>query len=194
MFSKAQTLNIHVETDRFILRDIEESDVLGIFDLDSDPEVLIYIGTPPIKTLDEAYEIIKYIRKQYADHGIGRWAVIDKETSDFVGWSGLKYEKSVRPEFDYYDIGYRLRKKYWGQGIATLTAFESLRYGFEQLSLDEIGGAADIHHQVSNHILQKIGLSYVEQFVFEGTTANFYRITKSQWFKKNGAGHGYENS
>ena len=182
-------MNIHVETDRFILRDIEESDVQGIFDLDSDPDVLTYIGTPPIKTLDEAYDIIKYIRNQYTENGIGRWAVIDKETSDFVGWTGLKYEQKVRSEFDYYDIGDRLRKKYWGQGIASLTASESLRYGFEQLSLDEICGAADINHRVSNHILQKIGLSHLEQFVFEGTAANFYRITRSQWLSKNGLDH-----
>ena len=182
-------MNIHVDTDRFILRDIEESDVQGIFDLDSDPEVLTYIGTPPIKTLDEARDIIKYIRNQYVENGIGRWAVVDKKTSDFVGWTGLKYEKELRLEFDYYDIGYRLRKKYWGQGIASLTASESLRYGFEHMDLDEICGAADINHQVSNHILQKIGLRYSEQFVFEGTTANFYRITKSQWLSKNGLGH-----
>lgn len=182
-------MKIHVETDRFILRDVEESDVQGIFDLDSDPEVHTYLGTPPIQTLDEARDIIEYIRKQYEDNGIGRWAVIDKKSSEFVGWTGLKYEQELRSEFDYYDIGYRLKRKFWGQGIATLTAAESLWYGFEQMDLDEICGAAEIEHKVSNHILQKIGLRYVEQFVFEGATANFYRITKSQWLSKNGLGH-----
>lgn len=178
-------MNIHIETDRFILRDIEETDVQGIFELDSDPDVHTYLGIPPIKTLDEAHEIIEYIRNQYADHGIGRWAIIDKNTHDFVGWTGLKYEKELRSEFDYYDIGYRLRKKYWGQGIATLTARESLRYGFEQIDLDEICGAADLEHIVSNHILQKIGLRFTEQFVFEGIAANFYRITRSEWLENN---------
>ena len=182
-------MNIHIETDRFILRDIEESDVEGIFELDSDPEVHTYLGTPPIQTLEEAHGIIRYIRKQYTENGIGRWAVIDKESSDFVGWTGLKYEQELRSEFDYYDIGYRLRKKYWGQGIASLTATESLRYGFEQMGLDEICGAAEIEHKVSNHILQKIGLTYVERFVFEGTPANFYRITKKDWFRKKTSGH-----
>ena len=177
-------MNIHVETDRFILRDVEETDVQGIFDLDSDPEVHTYLGTPPITTLDEAHEIINYIRNQYSENGIGRWAVVDKKTSDFVGWTGLKFERQLRSEFDYYDIGYRLRKKYWGQGIATLTAAESLRYGFEQMNLDEICGAAEVEHKVSNHILQKIGLTYVEQFVFEGILINFYRIKKSDWTKK----------
>ena len=95
------------------------------------------------------------------------------------------YEKELRTEFDYYDIGYRLRKIYWGQGIATLTARESLRYGFEQMDLDEICGAAELEHIVSNHILQKIGLTFSEKFVFEGIEANFYRITKSEWLKNN---------
>ena len=177
-------MNIHIETDRFILRDIEDSDIQGIFDLESDPEVYTYLGMPPIKTMNEARGIIKYIRNQYEEHGIGRWAIIEKKTSDFVGWTGLKYEKKVRSEFGYYDIGYRLRKKFWGQGIASLTATESLQYGFEQMDLDEICGAAEVEHKVSNHILQKIGLTYVEQFVFEGTPANFYRITKSEWLQK----------
>ena len=90
-------MNIHIETDRFLLRDIEETDVQGIFDLDSDPEVHTYLGTPPIQTLEEARGIIEYIRKQYAEHGIGRWAVIDKETSDFVGWSGLLWWAPTNP-------------------------------------------------------------------------------------------------
>ena len=176
-------MNIHVETDRFILRDIEESDVQGIFDLDSDPDVLTYIGTPAIKTLDEAYDIIKYIRNQYAENGIGRWAVIDKETSDFVGWSGLKYEQDLRSDFDYYDIGYRLRPEYWGKGIASETALECLRFGFDQMNLDAICGAAEVRHKVSNHILQKIGLSFTEQFEFEGIPVNFYGIKRADWNK-----------
>ena len=149
-------MNIHVETDRFILRDIEETDVQGIFDLDSDPEVHTYLGTLPITTLDEAHEIINYIRKQYSDNGIGRWAVVDKKTSDFMGWTGLKYEQELRSEFDYYDIGYRLKKKYWGQGIATLTAKESLRYGFEQMDLDEICGAAEVVRHRAGHLLRPV--------------------------------------
>lgn len=174
-------MNIHIETDRFILRDVEESDLQGIFDLDSDSEVHTYLGTPPIKTLEEARQVIQYIRSQYATNGIGRWAIIDKKTSDFVGWTGLKFEQELRSDFDYYDIGYRLRKKYWGQGIATLTAQKSLQYGFDQMDLDEICGGAEVEHKASNHILQKIGLTYVEQFEYDGILHNFYRIKKSDW-------------
>lgn len=174
-------MKIHVETERFVLRDIEDFDVEGIFALDSDPEVHEYLGKNPIKTMEEAKGVVDYIRNQYQKNGIGRWAIIDKETNDFVGWTGLKYEDQVRTEFNYYDLGYRLRKKYWGKGIATETAIASLRYGFEQLNLKEISAAADVQNIGSNKILQKVGMSFVEVFDFEDDPHNWYTITKQDW-------------
>ena len=31
--------------------------------------------------------------------------MISKPTNEFIGWSGLKFERQVRKEFDYYDLG-----------------------------------------------------------------------------------------
>ena len=97
-------MNIHIETPRLIIRDVELYDAEGIFQLDSDPEVHKYLGENPIKTMLEAKKIIEYIRNQYIEHGIGRWAIIDKKTCDFIGWTGLKYEQQIRNSFNYYDF------------------------------------------------------------------------------------------
>ena len=176
-------MNIHIVTERFLLRDLELTDAEGIFKLDSEPDVHEFLGKKPIKTIDEAVKIIEHVRAQYQRNGIGRWAIIDKETNDFVGWSGLKYEEGLRKEFNYYDLVYRLRKEYWGNGIATETAYESLQYGFEQLKLKEIGAAAAINHVVSNRILKKIGLKFVETFEYDNTLHNWYKLEKSDWLK-----------
>ena len=127
--------------------------------------------------------MIDFIRNQYVVNGIGRWAIIDKKTNDFIGWTGLKFEQGLRENFSYYDLGYRLRKKYWGKGIATESAIQSLKYGFENLDLKEIGAAADVDHLVSNKILKKIGLKFIETFEFEGSTCNWYNLKKSDWLK-----------
>ncbi|MBQ4820971.1 GNAT family N-acetyltransferase [Aquimarina sp. MMG016] len=174
-------MKIHIETERLIIRDLEKYDTKGIFELDSDPDVHEYLGKKPIKTMEEAKQVIDFIRNQYVENGIGRWAIIDKKTEDFIGWAGLKYEQVLRKDFSYYDLGYRLRKKYWGNGIATETAIESLKYGFEKLDLKEIGAAADVNHLASNKILKKIGLKFIETFDFEGVTHNWYNIRKSEW-------------
>jgi ribosomal-protein-alanine N-acetyltransferase len=174
-------MNIHIETDHLIIRDLEETDVEGIFALDSDPEVHRYLGNQPIDTMEEAKKSIRYIRQQYLDNGIGRWAIIDKKTNDFVGWTGLKYEENLRKEFSYYDLGYRLRKKYWGQGIGYQTATASLKYGFDRLNLSEICAAADIDNQASNRILRKVGLEFVEVFEYEGILHNWYKLTQADF-------------
>ena len=174
-------MKVHIETERLIIRDIEEYDAQGMFELDSDPEVHEFLGKNPIKTIEEAKKVIVLIRAQYVRNGIGRWAIIDKRTEDFIGWTGLKYEQGLRKEFSYYDLGYRLRKKYWGNGIATETAIESLKYGFEKLDLKEIGAAADISHLVSNKILSKIGLKFIDTFDYEGVPHNWYKIGKAEW-------------
>ena len=167
-----------------MLREFKEFDIQGIFELYSDPEVHKYLGNKPIKTIKEAEQTIDYIRNKYEKDGIGRWAIIDNKTEDFIGWSGLKYEDVVREEFDYYDIGYRLRKKYWGKGIATESAIVSMKYGFEKLNLEEISGGADIENMASNKILKNIGLDFKYTFDYDDTPHNWYSIRKSEWLKK----------
>ncbi|MFC7357538.1 GNAT family N-acetyltransferase [Jejudonia soesokkakensis] len=171
---------VYIETERFLIRNLELKDALDMFALDSDPAVHEFLGKNPISALEESKEIIRQIRKQYDANGLGRLAIIDKETNEFIGWTGIKYEENVR-EYSYYDLGYRLRKKFWGKGIATETAVASLKYGFETLSLKEICAAADVNNMGSNKVLRKVGMQYVEQFDFEGELHNWYRITKPQW-------------
>lgn len=173
-------MQVHIQTERLILRTIAETDVEGIFALDSDPAVHEFLGNKPIKTLAQAQEVVAYIRKQYKTHGIGRFAVICKHTEDFIGWSGLKYEDGIR-EYSYYDLGYRLRKQYWGKGIATETAIASLKYGFEALKLEKIAAGADIQNIGSNRVLQKAGFKLIETFEFQNAPHNWYELTKDEW-------------
>lgn len=171
---------IHLTTERLLLRDLEERDVEGIFALDSDPEVLRFIGTPALKGRSEAADRITGIRKQYEEHGIGRWAVEERATGAFMGWCGLKWEQHIRP-FPYHDIGYRLIRTYWGRGYATEAASACLRHGFEVLNYPEICAAAEAEHHASNRILQKIGLKQGEPFVFDGKNCNWYSLRKGEF-------------
>jgi ribosomal-protein-alanine N-acetyltransferase len=175
-------MKIHIETERLLMRDFMDEDVHGLFSLDSDSEVHKYLGNKPITTLQEARKYIDFVKQQYLDYGIGRWAVVEKESGDFIGWSGFKYNtETLNARTNYYDIGYRLIKKYWGKGYATETAIASLHYGFSELGYNEIVGIADVANTASNIILQKIGLIKRNEFIHEATLLNFYSLTKSEW-------------
>ena len=71
-------MKIFLETERFILREIIPTDVDGLFQLDSDPEVHRFLGKNPVSDKSQIVEAIHLIRQQYIDNGIGRWAISAK--------------------------------------------------------------------------------------------------------------------
>lgn len=166
------------------MRPLVPSDAPGMFELDSDPEVHTFLGNNPITTLAKAEEVIEFIRGQYAELGIGRLAVLEKETGSFVGWSGLKLvTEEIIGLVNFYDLGYRLVRKHWGKGYATESSVASLELGFGQMNLSEIYAEADVDHDVSNHILQKVGLTHMGDLMHYGRPHNYYKITREEWEK-----------
>lgn len=175
-------MHVFAETERLIIREIVPSDAEGFFELDSDPEVHRYLGNKPIKDIRQAEEVIALVRQQYIDNGIGRWAMVEKSSNRFIGWTGLKLvRQNINNHENFYDLGYRLIRKYWGQGYATESAIASLEYGFRNLALENIYANAHIENQGSNNVLKKVGFQYRNEFIFDGDRQNWYDMNKSQW-------------
>ena len=174
-------MEIFAETERLILRELLPIDRNGLFAIDSDPEVHIYLGNNPVENIEKIDDNIKFIRKQYVDNGIGRWAVIEKSTNNFIGWAGLKLIRELtNNRIDYYELGYRLNKSYWGKGFATESAKASLQYGFNTLNLNKIYAIADSKNVASRNVIEKIGLKYIETFTNNDTDHDWFEIHKPQ--------------
>lgn len=175
-------MKIFAETERLILREILPTDIDGMFELHSDPEVHRFLGNKTVKSKEETNNLINFVRQQYIDFGIGRWAIIDKSTNNFIGWTGLEFVTVLTNNHkNYYDLGYRLIRKYWGQGIATETAIASLEYAFEKLKTDEVFARADSENIGSNKILEKVGLKFIETFNLDGIKHNWYKIDRNDY-------------
>ena len=178
-------MKYQLETKRLIIREIRETDLEGMYKLDSNSKVHKYLGNNPIKTKEEAKNAIQFIREQYKERGIGRFAVIEKKSGEFIGWSGFKLNKGKKEAlngFDnFIDIGYRFIPKYWKKGYALEAAIACLDFGFKTLKYDIIYGAADLENIGSNKILQKIGLKFVNEFEYESVKVNWYQLKKENY-------------
>lgn len=162
-------------------------DVDPFFEMDSNPEVHRYLGTQPVSTRDQIGETIHYVRQQYIENGIGRWAIIDKSTDKFIGWTGLKLVKDVmNNQTNYYDLGYRLIRRYWGRGYASETAKASLSYGFDKLNLNEIIATVNCENTASNMVVEKLGFTRCETFYLHELKHNWYKINKKDWTDRPG--------
>ena len=86
-------------------------------------------GEEPPKNLEEAMKYIQIRREHYHQYGYGRWAAVEIETGDVIGWAGLKVETNVNSHDRFNDLGYRLLPQYWNRGYATELSQALVEYG-----------------------------------------------------------------
>lgn len=171
-----------IETPRLILRELTDTDKEGMWELDSDPEVHRYLGNTPITSKEEAAKVIRFIRDQYEALGIGRFAVIEKSSGDFVGWSGLKLMKeNCNGHIDFYDLGYRLSQRFWGKGYATESAVAWRDHAFKVLNTDCLYGMTHFENKASQHVLEKTGLTFKNKFYQDNILHHWYEMTSQEW-------------
>lgn len=166
-----------MESERLYYREVLPSDDESLFSMDSDSDVFRYMGKKPLAEIQESRKYITDVRQQYSKDGLGRRAVILKETGEFIGWAGLKLEHNVNGHASFYDIGYRFMKKHWGKGYATEAARFFTDYAFTVLQLEKINGCVMMGNTASRRVLEKAGLQFVEEFDYLGTE-------KWAWYEK----------
>ena len=164
-----------LRTSRLILREFQPADAQGFYELNADPEVIRYTGDPPFGSVEEARTFIEEY-DAYAKHGIGRWAVIEVETGDFIGFCGLKKHDDGEV-----DLGYRLRRDRWGKGYATEAAQRSIEYAFEDLKLESLIGRVAKENYPSIRVLEKLGFALEADVPCESLPGWRYRRVRSEF-------------
>lgn len=123
-----------LETPRLILREMTEDDFTSLHAILSDPETMRYYPQP----YDEAgvRRWIAWCRESYEKHGFGLWAVVLKETGEFIGDCGI----SLQPIHGQWlpEIGYHIRKEYWRRGYASEAAAACIRLAFERFGYPRV--------------------------------------------------------
>jgi len=172
---------IKLETKRLIIRELDFKDVDDLFEMDSDVEVHKYVSDDVVKTKDEIIEVIKMLKAQYLETGVGRWAVVDKKTNECLGWCGLKLCKEpLNNHSNFYDFGYRLKRKHWSKGYATESSRVIIDYGFKTLKLNSIYATTDINNKASKNVLTKLGFEHKEVFEDEGYLCDWFELRQNQ--------------
>ena len=144
-------MNYKYETERLILRQWQESDIAPFAEMNSDPEVMKYF--PKTLSFDETLEM--YNRWRSNKNGFGFYVAEEKISGKFIGFVGLNIP-SYMP--DCVEIGWRLRKEFWGKGYATEAAKKWLEIGFGEYGLDEIISFTAKQNIKSQEVMKRIGM------------------------------------
>jgi len=144
------------ETERLILRQWQESDIAPFAEMNSSPEVMKYF--PKTLSFEETLEM--YNRCKGNKNGFGLYPAEEKISGKFIGFVGLNIP-SFMPNC--VEIGWRLKKEFWGKGYASEAAKKWLSLGFGEYDLKEIISFTAKQNIKSQEVMKRIGLKRDEK-------------------------------
>jgi RimJ/RimL family protein N-acetyltransferase len=147
---------ITLHTERLLLRPWRSEDRAPFAALNADPRVMEWFPGP--LSTAESDAVVDRIEEHFRYHGWGLWAVEIPGTDAFLGFVGLNPSDTTLG-YPSVEIGWRLASAFWGRGYAPEAALEALRFGFDELHLDEIVSFTSVGNAKSRRVMTKIGMT-----------------------------------
>lgn len=178
-----------LETQRLILRQWNEADYEKFAELNSDSTVMEFF--PSLLSQEQSNAMAHKCQTLIAKRGWGLWAAEIKVSGEFIGYVGLHEPEAQLPCSPCTEIGWRLHKQYWSRGYATEAAREVLRFGFQEICLNEIVSFTAVTNIRSWSVMERLGLIKTnENFKHPNIAENhplsehlLYKVSHSDWYK-----------
>jgi ribosomal-protein-alanine N-acetyltransferase len=163
-----------IQTERLLLRRLENSDWEMISFLRSDKIVNQFVKRPNAETKEEALEFIEKIKTGIDNRNLYYWKITEK--NKMIGsiclWNFSKDHKTA-------EIGYDLSPNYQGKGIMNESLKNVTEFGFRELNLNIIEAYTHRQNTSSTKLLERNGFNLVEGKKDEHNTDNIiYELKK----------------
>jgi RimJ/RimL family protein N-acetyltransferase len=181
-------MGLLIKTPRLAIRRFTEDDVDNLFNLNSDPEVMRYLGrATPREVLRD--EIIPFHLGAYQRFDrLGTWAAESVDNGEFLGWFHFRAEGGDVTDIH---LGYRLLRSAWNHGYATEGSRALINMGFTDLGVQRVFAHTMTTNTASRRVLEKCGLTLVHATAYNGPDADVidgaeygeveYALTRSEW-------------
>ncbi len=171
-----------LQTTRLTLSPCTPNDCADFIDLERDPEVMRFLNGGHAVDRETIGPDATFLTPRGTEPYI--WTARRTANGAFVGWFCLWPESEGLAE-----LGYRLRRMDWGQGLASEGALALVNWGFESGQYDKIAATTMAINLGSRRVMEKIGLSYARTVMYDGPdpipgSENgevWYALTRSDW-------------
>jgi [ribosomal protein S5]-alanine N-acetyltransferase len=176
-----QTTNGVLQTTRLLLREFTPQDADALALVLSDPETMRYYPAPYDRAGVEQW--IERNRQRYRDDGVGLWAMEltktpDSELHEIIGDCGIILQEVEGERL--YEIGYHLRRDFWGQGLATEAAIACRDWAFAHLKADRLISLIRPENLPSRRVAERIGMTVWKEVNWRGLPHCVYSIERGK--------------
>jgi RimJ/RimL family protein N-acetyltransferase len=176
-----------LSTARLVLRRWTPSDRAPFAELNADPEVMRFFPAPLTRRASD--ELADRIEADLNRQGWGLWALQERRTGRFLGFTGLACATFEAPFTPAVEVGWRLSRTAWGFGFATEAAIAAAAFAFDELGLDEIVSFTAQDNARSRAVMQRLGMQHDHAHDFDHPRVLedrlrrhvLYRLTTVDW-------------
>ena len=159
--------SVALETERLLLRPVDQNDLTDIHEIAGDPLVAAAAGFSVSETMEDS---VKRMLEYMDDNET--LAIVLKETQKLIGtlslqkrfWPQYPIDRSLRGR----ELGFDLNRAWWGQRIMPETVMALRDYCFETLHYDFLSAGHFMGNTQSERVIEKCGF----EFLFEGEHEN----------------------
>ena len=155
----AEAMHVHeLDTERLLLRRWRAEDRGPFAALNADPEVMEHFPAPLTRAESDAFA--DTVEDRIERQGWGLWALQERATGRFLGFTGLAYPGFDAPFGPTVEIGWRLARDAWGRGFASEAARAATAFAFDELELDEIVAFTAVVNERSRAVMRRLGMHH----------------------------------
>jgi ribosomal-protein-alanine N-acetyltransferase len=178
-----------LETERLLLRRWRPEDRPPFAALNADPEVMQHFPAPLTRSESDAF--VDMIEQAMERDGWGLWAMEERASGRFLGFTGLARPRFEAPFMPAVEIGWRLARPAWGQGFASEAARAAAAFAFDAGGLDELVSMTVVANERSRAVMRRLGMTHDPADDFDhpsiGTEHEhlrrhvLYRLSAARW-------------
>ena len=150
-----------LETQRLCFRRLTQDDFGNLCTILQDPKAM-YAYEHAFSD-EEVQQWLDRQLERYREYGFGLWAVLLKQTGEFIGQAGLTMQDCDGEQL--LEIGYLFRRVYWHNGYATEAARALKQYAFDTLGAQRVYSIIRDTNIASQKVAMRNDMLPVEQFV-----------------------------
>jgi ribosomal-protein-alanine N-acetyltransferase len=147
-----------LKTDRLLLRHWRDHDRVPFAAMNADPRVMEHFPAPLSRPESDA--LIDEFERRFDPRGFGLWALERRDDGTFIGFTGLAAVPWAALFTPAVEVGWRLAPDAWGHGYATEAAREAVRFGFEDVGLEQIVSFTVPANVRSRAVMERLGMTH----------------------------------
>jgi RimJ/RimL family protein N-acetyltransferase len=156
----------------------------GLHAMNADPDVMRYISGRP-ETLEETRAMVVRVQARWRQFGYSWWTFLDRASGEVAGAGCIQnLRRTVAAEPDPaspLEIGWRLRRERWHQGLASEAANAMAEFAFGILKAPELYAVCDPENVASAAVMRRLGMEELGLDTWYGHALLTYRTNAQRW-------------